>query len=197
MFQSEMNLDLDLKVIEMKNWQRHDTFDRTGRIWINPSPNMRSLTEALLYPGVGLLETTNVSVGRGTDTPFEVLGAPWIEPRAFADRLNSQRLEGVTFIPITFTPDSSKYAEKECGGVNIAITDWRSFHPLRVGMLLATTLRQMYPDDWETKYLNRLLSDQQTRDGILTGQSVNELQAAWQSELEDFKRRRSQYLLYK
>ena len=109
MLKAELNLKLDLKVILCRNWKRSQTFDQTSLLWKNPSPNMRSLTQAILYPGIGLLETTNLSVGRGTDTPFEVLGAPWINDRAFCSAMNSSGLAGVRFIPIRFKPDASKF----------------------------------------------------------------------------------------
>jgi uncharacterized protein YbbC (DUF1343 family) len=196
MFKAEWQLELDLQIIPVHGWDRHEAFDATGRLWINPSPNMRSLTEAMLYPGVGLLETTNLSVGRGTDTPFEIVGAPWIDAVSFAGDLNAANLAGVRFVPVQFTPSASKYQAQKCGGVNIIITDRNSFHPLRTGLLLAVTLRKSYPTDWETKSLNRLLAHKQTFQGILAGHSVGRLQAAYQDELETFKLRRNKYLLY-
>src|SRR5205823_14259997 len=110
LFNAERKLGADLTVIGCVGWRRADYYDRTGLCWVNPSPNMRSLTEALLYPGVALLEATNLATGRGTDTPFERVGAPWIEPRSFAQVLNTQRLKGVRFVPIRFTPRERQYA---------------------------------------------------------------------------------------
>jgi len=196
MFRAEWDLPLDLSVVELQEWDRTKTFEATGRRWINPSPNMRSLTQAILYPGVGLLETTNVSVGRGTDTPFEVLGAPWIDALKFAERLRDEGLGGVTFVPIEFTPDSSKHSGELCGGVNIVITDHAEFDPLRCGLLLAVTLRQMYPSQWDASSLNRLLSNQATHDAILGGASVESLMAGFESELSEFRRRRTAHLIY-
>jgi uncharacterized protein YbbC (DUF1343 family) len=197
MFKAERNLDLDLVIIQLVGWDRSRLFDATGRLWINPSPNMRSLTQAILYPGVGLLETTNLSVGRGTDTPFEVVGAPWIDAVSMAWELNSAGLAGVRFVPIRFTPAASKYAEQACGGVNLMITDRAVFHPLRTGLLLAVTLRRLYPNQWDTGSLNRLLASEKTCAGILAGRSVDRLQAAYQDELASFKQRRTRYLLYR
>ena len=117
-------------------------FDETNLTWINPSPNMRSLTEATLYPGVGLLETTNVSVGRGTDTPFEIVGAPWIQGDKLAGELNQRRIPGVRFVPVRFTPKSSVFKEEECGGINIIITDRSAFRPVLTGIEIATALRR-------------------------------------------------------
>ena len=122
-FQSRTKISCDLRVIKMEGWQRAMWFDETNLTWINPSPNMRSLTEATLYPGVGLLETTNVSVGRGTDTPFEVVGAPWIDGQQLAAALNQRRLPGVRFVPVRFTPAASVFKDEECQGINVIITD--------------------------------------------------------------------------
>lgn len=196
MFQEELDLDLDLTIVPVKNWRREQFFDQTGLLWTNPSPNMRSLTEALLYPGIGLIETTNVSVGRGTDTPFEVLGAPWIEPRALAADLNAAPLGGVAFVPIYFTPTSSKYEGERCGGVNLIITDRDRFHPLRTGLAVAAGLARLYPEQWSTGSLNRLLADAKVRDAILRGEPVDRIQAAYQDELERFRRRRAEFLIY-
>ncbi|TWU17778.1 hypothetical protein Pla52o_49930 [Novipirellula galeiformis] len=197
MFQAEWKLDLDLQTIPIEGWNRREMFDATGRLWINPSPNMRSLNQALLYPGIGLLETTNVSVGRGTDTPFELLGAPWIDALTLARELNAAALKGVRFVPVEFTPNASKYESETCGGVNIIVIDRASFDPLETGLLLAITLHRLYPKDWKTTSLNRLLVSEKTRDGILDGKSIDELQAAYQNELNDFIRRREAFLLYR
>lgn len=196
MFKAEWKLDLDLTVVRMEGWDRNKMFDACGRLWINPSPNMRSLTQAVLYPGVGLLETTNLSVGRGTDTPFEVMGAPWIDPISLAGELNAQGHAGVRFVPIQFVPAESKYSGEACGGVNIVITDRESFDPLETGLSLAVTLRRLYPDSWQTRSLNRLLCSEKTYRGILAGKSVDQLRAGYRDELDDFKRRRQAHLLY-
>ena len=141
LFQDELKLELDLQVIECEGWRRADAWDATGLTWVNPSPNMRSLTQALLYPGIGLLETTNLSVGRGTDTPFEVIGAPWLDGRKLAAELNARRhRRRQRSCPIEFTPTSSKFANQKCGGVNIVITDRDQFEPLRTGFEIAAQL---------------------------------------------------------
>ena len=157
---------------------------------------MRSLTEALLYPGIGLIETTNVSVGRGTDTPFEVVGAPWMDGRPLAKQLNEKQLPGVTFIPIEFTPTSTKFTNEACKGINIIVTDRNAIEPVRVGLTLAAVLRQLYPDAWETKSLNRLLSNQATLMLLLDGRSGKELEPAILDGVNDFLRIRERYLLY-
>jgi uncharacterized protein YbbC (DUF1343 family) len=196
MFRVEWKLDIDLTVVRAEGWDRSKMFDATGRLWVNPSPNMRSLTQAVLYPGVGLLETTNLSVGRGTDTPFELIGAPWIDSVELARELNGQAAAGVRFVPVQFAPDASKYSGETCGGVNIVITDRASFDPLGTGLLLAVTLRRLYPADWQTTSLNRLLSSEKTYRGILAGRQVDQLRSAYQDELNAFLRRRTAYLLY-
>jgi uncharacterized protein YbbC (DUF1343 family) len=196
MFKQELKLELDLQVIACEGWQRSDYWDATGLTWVNPSPNMRSLTESLLYPGIGLIETTNVSVGRGTDTPFEVVGAPWMDGRALAKSLNEQHLPGVTFVPIEFTPTSTKFTNELCKGINVIITDRKAIEPVRVGLNLAAALRRLYPDAWETKSLNRLLSNKATLDLLLSGKSGSELEPAILDGVSDFMKIRERYLLY-
>ena len=197
LFNAERRLGADLTVIACEGWRRSDLYDRTGLTWVNPSPNMRSLTEALLYPGVALLEATNLATGRGTDTPFERVGAPWIEPRGFARALAALRLPGVRFVPIRFTPRERQYAGRECGGVQIAIDDWRTFEPLALGVGLAVVLHELYPKEWEPAGLLKLLADRATYDAVLAGRDVAAIVALWRSELEEFREIRSRYLIYK
>lgn len=197
MFREELSLEVDLQVIRVEGWRRDMEFDQTGLMWINPSPNMRSLTQAFLYPGVGLLETTNVSVGRGTDTPFEVLGAPWVNGRVLASRLNAQMLPGVRFVPIRFKPDASKYRDENCEGVNIHLTRRDQFDAIRTGITIGVTLRQLYPDDWDTTSLNRLLCDEATMKAILGTQPIDQIESGFEAELQSFRQRRQKYLLYK
>jgi uncharacterized protein YbbC (DUF1343 family)/CubicO group peptidase (beta-lactamase class C family) len=196
MFKSERKLDLDLQIIPCEGWRRRETWDDTGLLWVNPSPNMRSLTEALLYPGVGLLETTNVSVGRGTDTPFEVVGAPWIDARRLATELHARNIPGVTFVPIEFTPTSSKFANETCHGINIAITDRQTFEPLRLGFEIAAALRKLFPNAWETKSYNRLLANDRTFEAVVGGKSVEEILTAARTGVSEFLRRRETCLIY-
>lgn len=196
MFQEELKLKLNLKIIQIEDWDRKMFYDATGLPWINPSPNMRCLNQALLYPGIGLLETTNLSVGRGTDTPFEIIGAPYIDSVMLAQKLNAVGLSGIRFVPIRFTPESSKFKNEQCGGVNFVITNRATFHPLKTGLELARTLRLMYPEQWKTDSLNRLLSHKKTFDAIRAGNSVDVIQADYKKELEDFRTRRKRYLLY-
>lgn len=196
MFQDELKLKVDLQVIECAGWQRSEPWDATGLTWVNPSPNMRNLTQAFLYPGVGLLETTNLSVGRGTDTPFEVIGAPWLDGQKLAAELNRRGIAGVSFVPIEFTPASSKFANQPCGGINIVITDRDQFEPLRTGLEIATSLHRLYPDKWETKPYDRLLGNAKTLQALVDGKSADELQNVAREGMTDFLRRRQKYLLY-
>jgi uncharacterized protein YbbC (DUF1343 family)/CubicO group peptidase (beta-lactamase class C family) len=196
LFNDELKLKLDLQIIECEGWQRSDYFDMTGLLWVNPSPNMRCLTQAVLYPGIGLLETTNLSVGRGTDTPFEVIGAPWLDGRKVAAELNSRGLPGVRFVPIEFTPESSKFADKKCGGVNIVLTDRATFEPVRTGLEIAAQLRRMYPKDWEADGYMRLTANQATVQAMLDGKSATEIETVAREGMSDFMRRRARHLLY-
>lgn len=193
---SELKLNLDLQIIRVEGWNRHQLFDETGLTWINPSPNMRNLTQALIYPGVGLLETTNLSVGRGTDTPFEIIGAPWIKERELAAHLNAAGLVGVRFVPVRFTPTSSKFVNESCGGVNIIVTDRSHVKPLQIGIQLMCSLRALYPAEWETKSLNRLLISAKVQEAVLAGQPLTAIEALWTAELADYLPRRAKVLLY-
>jgi uncharacterized protein YbbC (DUF1343 family)/CubicO group peptidase (beta-lactamase class C family) len=196
MFDAELKLNLDLHVVRLQGWKRSDFYDATGLSWINPSPNMRNLNEALLYPGIGLLETTNLSVGRGTDTPFELVGAPWIDGVALAEKLNSSELSGIRFVPTRFIPESSKFQGKQCGGVHLIITNRSKLQPLRLGFEFARQLRSLYLQKWETANYNRLLSNRKTLEAVLRGKEVDEIEIVYRPELRTFKKRRSAFLLY-
>jgi len=196
LLKTELKLDLELQVVKISGWQRAHFFDDTGLTWINPSPNMRSLTEALLYPGIGLLETTNLSVGRGTATPFEVFGAPWLDGELFAQELNALSLPGVTFDAIKFTPDASKFSGEQCGGIRITISKRKKFEPLTTGFAIARQLRLDYKGAWETDRYLRLLGNAAALDALLSGQTVTEIKAAYQAGLDKFIARRATFLLY-
>lgn len=195
-FNQERSIGCDLKVVEMVGWRRTMWFDETNLLWVNPSPNMRSLTEATLYPGIGLLETTNVSVGRGTDTPFEVVGAPWIDGQQLASYLNSQRIAGVRFVPLHFTPSSSVFKGEDCSGINIIITDRSRFRPVLSGLEIAVALRKLYPAHWKVDSYLRLLVNADTLERLKRGELAADILRSWSGQLEDFKRRRSQVLIY-
>jgi uncharacterized protein YbbC (DUF1343 family)/CubicO group peptidase (beta-lactamase class C family) len=196
LFNSERKIGADLMVIKMEGWRRADFFDGTALTWVNPSPNMRSLTEALLYPGIGLLETTNLSVGRGTDTPFEVIGAPWLDGQKLAEALNRVGLAGVRFVPVKFTPKSSKFANEECGGLNVVVTDRGSFRPVATGVEIAYQLNLLHSATWEVDDYIRLLANRAALAALKEGKTPSQIAATWQDGLAQFARIRQKYLLY-
>jgi uncharacterized protein YbbC (DUF1343 family) len=197
MMNAERKINADLRVVKMDGWSRSMWFDETEQTWINPSPNMRSLTEATLYPGIGLLETTNVSVGRGTDTPFEIVGAPWIDGRQLAAYLNGRRLAGVRFVPIRFKPNASVFKDQECGGINLIVTDRTQFDSVRTGLEIAAALRKLYPGFWEVDRYARLLVNGQFLEMVKRGDTPEQLAAAAAQQSADFEKRRAPFLLYK
>lgn len=196
MFNAERKIGADARIIKMENWSRAMWFDQVNQTWVNPSPNMRSLTEATLYGGIGLLEFTNLSVGRGTDTPFEVIGAPWLDGLKLAGYLNSRNLRGVRFVPIRYKPRASVFKDEECGGVNIIVTDRAVFKSVRTGIEIAVALRKLFPTDWKIERYDRLLVNQAVFDMLKLAEPPEEIESSWQTGLEDFKRRRARYLLY-
>jgi uncharacterized protein YbbC (DUF1343 family) len=196
LFNRQRNIGADLRVIKMDGWRRSMWFDDTNLTWVNPSPNMRSLTEATLYPGVGLLETTNVSVGRGTDTPFEIVGAPWIQGDKLAEVLNQRGLQGVRFVPVRFTPNASVFKGEPCGGVNIIVTDRAAFRPLLTGIEMALALRKLYSNDWKVDSYLRLLVNADTLERVKRGDSARDIVASWNDGLQEFRKARETILLY-
>jgi len=196
LYAADRKLALDLHVVPMAGWRRGMLLDATGLRWVDPSPNMRSLTEALLYPGIGLLETTNLSVGRGTATPFELIGAPWIDEARLAEELTASKLPGIRFEPVRFTPTASKFAGEPCGGVRMHITSRRALRPVRTGLEIALTLRRLYGRQWQMDAMDRLLLNGPALKGLLAGRTVPEIEWAWQDRLEEFLQRRSRVLLY-
>ncbi len=196
LFNKERGINVDLQVVRVEDWKRDRWFDETGLTWLNPSPNMRSLTQATLYPGVCLLEPTNVSVGRGTDTPFEVIGAPWIDGRKLAEALNSANLPGVRFVPVRFTPKSSVHKDAECGGLNIIVTDRKVFESVITGLEIAVQLKKLFPKDFSVERFNRLLVNQKIFDAFRQSSDARALKQIWETELDGFRAIRRKYLLY-
>ena len=192
----ETGLTCPLEVIPCEGWRRRDWYDATGLLWTNPSPNMRRLTAAALYPGVGLLEFTNVSVGRGTDTPFEVFGSPYIDPCPFAAALNAADLPGVRFVPTCFTPAVSVFAGERCGGVQIYVTDRERLNAVAVGLTLAVTLRDLYPEAWQPEKLATLLVSKQAQEALLSSRSAAEIAAGWADDLAAWEARAQAFRLY-
>jgi uncharacterized protein YbbC (DUF1343 family)/CubicO group peptidase (beta-lactamase class C family) len=196
LFNAEKKIGADLTVIAMKNWRRDAWYDETGLAWVNPSPNMRNLYAAALYPGVGSIEYANVSVGRGTDTPFEHIGAPWINGRALSDTLNARRIPGVRFYPVTFTPTASKFANELCQGVFMVITDRAALRPVRLGVELASALTKMAPDKFLMETNLRLLGSAADIAKIKSGDDAAAIAAAWSGAEARWRLLRAKYLLY-
>jgi len=195
MFNEERESHADLTVIKAENWKRNAWFDETGLPWSNQSPNMRNFNEAILYPGIGLLERA-LSVGRGTDTPFEIVGAPYIDDVQLADELNKAGLDGVRFIPIRFTPKSSIHHDKPCGGVSILVTDRERLNSVDVGLQMAKTLYRLYPTKFSLKKISHLLLHNETLEALRADKSLADIHAIWEKDLADFKTRRQKFLLY-
>jgi uncharacterized protein YbbC (DUF1343 family) len=197
MVNAERHIGARLNVVAMEGWQPGDWFDSTGLTWVNPSPNLRDLNEATLYPGVGMIEGTNVSVGRGTDTPFEVVGAPWIKSRELAAYLNGRGIQSVRFVPTTFTPSSSNFAGERCEGVNLIILDRNTLDSPELGIELASALHKLYPNDFKMERMADLLVNQAVFEAIGAGEDPRRIAEDWQERLEEFVRLREKYLLYK
>ena len=197
MFNAEHNLNAKLTVVPMEGWERGDWVDSTGLEWVNPSPNLRSVTESALYTGVALIEGTNISVGRGTDTPFELVGAPWINARDFAAYLNARGLAGLRFVPTSFTPSSSTYSGQLCQGVNIILTDRNSLDGPELGIELASALHKLYPNDYKIDHMINILANQAAFDAIVAGEDPRRIEQDWQDGLMQFGKVREKYLLYK
>lgn len=196
MFKDERKLNTDLTVIKMEGWNREHLYDETALPWKNLSPNMRSLTEAILYPGVGLLERTALSVGRGTGTPFEVIGAPYIHDIRLAAELNKACLKGVRFVPVRFTPTDSVYKGQSCAGVNIILTDRDHCEVVDIGIMIAKVLNRWYPDQFEVDKFNVLLVNKATLEAIKEDAPLADIKKLWTDDLAKFKERRAKYLLY-
>jgi uncharacterized protein YbbC (DUF1343 family)/CubicO group peptidase (beta-lactamase class C family) len=196
MFNNENHLGAKLHVIKMQNWQRTDWYDETGLAWVNPSPNLRNLTEEILYPGVAMVEGANVSVGRGTDTPFELLGAPWMDSKNFAAYLNARNIQGVRFVPADFKPSSSSFADHLCHGVQIILIDRQALDPAELGVELAAALWKLYPQDFQLEKTLPLIGARWVLEAIKAGKDPRRIVYEWQDALQQFRTLRAKYLLY-
>jgi uncharacterized protein YbbC (DUF1343 family) len=195
MLNAERSMNCDLKIIPVEGWKRDMLHDQTGQPWINPSPNMRTLGAALLYPGIGLLEFS-VSVGRGTDTPFEVLGAPYVNDLRLAHELNKVGLPGTQFTPVRFTPATSIFKGEACGGVRIAITNRDDLKPVETGIAIACTLQRLYPKSFALEKVNTLLNHGSSLKQIRGETSWKKVVEAWSEETAGFEARRKSFLRY-
>jgi uncharacterized protein YbbC (DUF1343 family)/CubicO group peptidase (beta-lactamase class C family) len=196
LFNGENKIGADLTVFAMKNWRRDDWFDDTALPWISPSPNMRNMNEATLYPGIGAIEGTNISVGRGTDTPFEHVGAPWIDGVQLAAALNARALPGVRFYPERFTPTSTKYVNEECQGVFIIVTDRVALRPVRIGLEIAAALTRLYPSQYQLEAAGRLFGSRDTLTRVKMGEDPATIAASWGAAESHWRLLRAKYLLY-
>jgi uncharacterized protein YbbC (DUF1343 family) len=196
MFNQQNHIGADLRVVKMTGWQRSDWFDETGLDWVNPSPNLRNLTEDVLYPGLGMIEEANISVGRGTDTPFEVLGAPWINAKELSDYLNGRNIQGVRFIPVDFTPASAKFAGQVCHGISVVLLSRQALDSPELGVEVASALHTLYPKQFEIDKTLPLVGSHDVIAAIKAGTDPREIELQWEGKLDAFLQLRQKYLLY-
>jgi uncharacterized protein YbbC (DUF1343 family)/CubicO group peptidase (beta-lactamase class C family) len=197
LFNAERKIGADLTVVSMKNWRRDDWFDQTALTWTNPSPNMRNLVAATLYPGIGAIEGTNISVGRGTDTPFEQVGAPWIDGGRLAAALNARELAGIRFYPVSFTPAAgAKLGGQACQGVFMIVTDRERLRPVRVGLEVASALAKLYGMQFKLEDASALFGSKATLEKIRAGVDPASIAESWRADEEKWRLTRAKYLLY-
>jgi uncharacterized protein YbbC (DUF1343 family) len=196
LFNVELSIGADLTVVAMEGWLRDAWFEATTQRWVNPSPNMRNLIQASLYAGIGAIEGTNISVGRGTDTPFEQIGAPWIDGLALAKRMNERMLPGVGFYPVSFVPNSSKYVGERCEGVFILVLDRQLLRPVRVGLELASALQELYGSQFDLDAAARLFGSRDVLAQIKAGEDPGTIIAQWAPDEDRWRLLRAPYLLY-
>jgi uncharacterized protein YbbC (DUF1343 family) len=196
LFNQEKAIGAKLHVVPMEGYRRQTWFDQTGLKWVNPSPNLRSLTQAILYPGVGMIESANVSVGRGTATPFEIVGAPWIAGDRLAGYLNRRHIAGIVFEPVTFVPGASPYAHQKCGGVRLRLVDRAALDTPALGIELAAALYHLYSGKFQLDRTVGMIGSRQVLQAIKTGDDPQDIKRRWQPGLDRFKRLRAKYLLY-
>jgi uncharacterized protein YbbC (DUF1343 family) len=194
LFNSEKKLGADLHVIKMQGWKRSMWFDETGMQWVNPSPNIRNLTEAILYPGTVLLEGKYVSVGRGTDTPFEIMGAPWFHARELAAYMNARDVPGVRFVPRRFRPTSGLYKDEDCEGLDVELVNRNVFDPVLMGLELVSAVFKFYPGKFEPNM--RLLGSDELVEKLKAGENARQILNDYRPQLEQFRQTRAKYLLY-
>ncbi len=197
LYNAENHLGVKLTVVAMKNWRRRMWFDQTGVEWVNPSPNLRSLRANVTYPAIELLRAGGVSVGRGTPTPFELFGAPWIDARLLSDTLNARHIPGVRFVPVEFTPTEDVHPSRLCHGVRLELTQRNALDTGRLGVELIRALGRLYPKDFPVEKTLRLLGSEKTLERIRAGDDPVTIVKGWQADLKAFRQRRKPYLLYR
>jgi uncharacterized protein YbbC (DUF1343 family) len=196
-FNAENHINCDLHVVEMKNWHRNYFYESTGIRWLPPSPNLRTLNGSILYPGLEILQNAGVSVGRGTETPFEEFGAPWINGDEVAAALNAQHLPGLRFTGQPFIPVVGLYSGQRCGGVAIRVGDKQAVRSMRMGIEIATILKKLYPDNFDPAKLMILVGNAETIQQLQEGAAPEQITARWSSDLNTFDAVRRKYFLYK
>ena len=203
----ELKIGAEIEVIKMKGWSRQYYYPDTGLCWTYPSPNMPSFETAIVYPGMCLLEGTNVSEGRGTTKPFEIFGAPWIDPSTFVETINKKKLPGLNFRPTYFIPTFNKFKNKLCGGAQIYITSKKRFDPVSMGLEIIKTIKNLYPDKFKWRKppyefekhklpFDILIGNSWIREAIEKNKSITSIKKTWQRDLNKFKKIRKNYLLY-
>ena len=196
LFNTERDIGAELEVVSARGWRRDRWFDETGLPWVDPSPNLRNLHQALLYPGIGAIEGANLSVGRGTDTPFEQIGAPWIDGVRLAGELNALALPGVRAYPVSFRPTASRFAGELCEGVFFVVTDRDQFRPVRFGLEVAAALLRLFGDRFELEAVVRLFGSASVVSRLRAGDATWEIVAGWAADEEAWRRLVTPYLLY-
>lgn len=196
MFNAENKIGADLMVVDMQGWEREEFFDKTGLKWIAPSPNLRTVGETLTYPGLDILQSAGVSVGRGTETPFEMFGAPWMDGEKVAEILTAREIHGVKFQAVKFTPTSDLYKGQECGGVSVTLTDKRYFRPVRIGIEIAEVLWWQYPSNFQVEKMMTLLGSRKTVEMVKAEKSVDDIADEWNKQENEFQDTRGKYFIY-
>ena len=197
MFNEYFGIQCDLEVVKMEGWKRSMYFDETGLPWVNPSPNIRNVTQEILYPGLAMTEGTNVSVGRGTATPFEVYGTPWADAEELTREMQSRQIPGLAFEPISFTPDKSRYKDERCNGFRVTITDREALRIVPAGIHLIDALYKLYPEHYEIDRIRGLVGQQAIIDMIKARKPVEEIVLSWQNDLKEFIKIRQRFLIYR
>jgi len=197
MFNAENKIGCDLHVIQMKDWRRADWFEDTGLPWVNPSPNLKSPTAEILYPGIEILQSAGVAVGRGTDRPFEHFGAPWVDAAQLADYMNARLVPGVRFLPLRFTPTSGVHKGEECEGVEIVVTDRGSVNSMLMGLEIATALAKLYPQNFDVTKMITLVGNASAIARLKNADAPGTIVSDWNADLENFRKMRAKYLIYR
>jgi uncharacterized protein YbbC (DUF1343 family) len=196
MFNAENKTNAELHVVAMRNWRRSETYDQTGMKWIPPSPNLRTVGEDFIYPGIETLQPGGISVGRGTDTPFELFGAPWIQADPLQKNMEARNIPGVRLTATTFTPGAGPFSGEVCNGLKIEVTDRSTFVAIRVALEAADALHRLYPDRFDITKLTALLGSASTVDALINYVPPVEIISSWSPDLAKFKIMRAKYLLY-